>query len=113
MVSAHDVVELTSVGSASKVTMSDVDVKELGELAAPMDHGTSTLGDRGTLLGTMVSLLLSKQSSMPAGQVGMADTTPERPCVIPCIGVDIDGHFELELDLRNRNEGDINQGQKK
>lgn len=58
--------------------MSDVAVKELGD-EAPTDQGTSTLGDRGTLLGTMVVLLLSKQSSVPAGHVGTATTTPESP----------------------------------
>lgn len=59
--------------------MSDVDVNELGE-DAPMDHGTSKLGASGNLLGTMVSLLLSRQSSTPAGHVGTAYTTPEMPC---------------------------------
>lgn len=60
-------------------TISDVDVNELGE-DAPIDHGTSRLGAKGSLLGTMVSLLLSLQSSTPEGQVGTASTVPERPC---------------------------------
>lgn len=63
------------------LTISDVDVNELGE-DAPMDHGTSILGDNGSLLGTMVLLLLSLQSSTPEGQVGTASTVPERPCTI-------------------------------
>lgn len=64
------------------LTISDVDVNELGE-DGPMDHGTSTLGAKGSLLGTMVSLLLSLQSSTPEGQVGTASTVPERPCTYP------------------------------
>lgn len=60
-------------------TMSDVAVKELGD-EAPTDQGTSKLGDSGTLLGTMVVLLLSTQSSIPEGHVGTATATPESPC---------------------------------
>ena len=54
-----------------RLTISEVDVKELGE-EAPTDHGTSRLGANGNLLGTIVSLLVSTQSSKPAGHVGIA-----------------------------------------
>lgn len=60
------------------LTSSELEVKLLGD-DVPIDKGTSTAGGRGTLLGTMVLLLLSVQSSTPTGQVGTASTTPDRP----------------------------------
>lgn len=80
MVSAHVVLGSKSVVSAAKVTMRDVDVKELGEFVVPKDNGTSTLGARGTLLGMISVLLLSTQSSIPVGQVGTASATPKSDC---------------------------------
>lgn len=60
------------------LTMSEVEVKELGD-DAPTDRGTSNEGANGSLRGTIVLLLLSMQSSTPAGHVGEASATPERP----------------------------------
>lgn len=72
----------SEVVAALTRTMSDVEVKELVE-GAPIDHGTSKLGANGTLLGTIVSMELSVQSSTPEGHVGTASTAPDRPCTKP------------------------------
>lgn len=60
------------------LTSRELEVKLLRD-DVPIDIGTSTMGGRGTLLGTIVVLLLSAQSSIPTGQVGTESTTPDRP----------------------------------
>lgn len=64
----------------SMLTISDVDVKGFGD-DGPTDHGTSTSGAEGSLLGTIMLSLTSVQPSTPRGHVGTASAAPERPLI--------------------------------